>query len=100
MNQDLFGQPVLPAAQPKAPEKPIRVGDQVEDFFKRNRYESFTAYQVSCAIGEAWPLDSVKKAIQRLVQGGHVVVTGALGKGRDNEPCHLYIFSTHKRSFK
>lgn len=98
---DLFGQPIFPPAAPvKEPEKHRRVGEEILQHFKRNRYVSFTAHQVSLAIGEQWPMDSVKNAIRRLIQGGHIVATGQERPGRDGERCHCYIYSTHKRSFK
>lgn len=100
MNTDLFGKPLPQPAATTPPEKARRIGDVVMEHFRVHRYESFTAYQVSLAIGEQWSADAVKKAIIRGVQSGHIVVTGAMGKGRDGEPAFFYIYSSHKRTFR
>ena len=99
---DLFGKPVPMPAAPSAEHlpKPRRIGEVIMDYFHDHPYQSFTAHQVRLALGQQWPTESVRNAIQRLIMQGHIIVTGEQRPGLDGEPCQCYIYSKTKRVWK
>lgn len=98
---DLFGQPIPLPVPPAVPvEKPKRVGERILDYFKDHRFESFTVYQIHLMLGQQYPMESVRTALQRLVMSAHLVLTGEQRPGLYGDKSQCYRYSKTKRVWK